>query len=172
MFLRSKKIIVVMLISIMIFSCRNIDNKTVKYKDINFQIPSSWQSEALNDVDGLLVINSVSEEAWQANVFFEFRRDSENRSLKQSLSDLSRSLKEQKKNFQRILADEFELDNGINVGRLEYTHQIDHIQLHSWELIFRLNGRTRLFVAASAESSLWERDRQVFDKIIQSINVD
>ena len=156
----------------MSLSCGNRANKTVRYQNISVQIPSSWQSEMLNDGEGLLVLNPIPEKDWQANVFFEFRTDSENRTLQQSLNDLSETFKEEKKNFRRIFADEFELDNGFNVGRLEYTHQIDQIQLHSWELIIRFSGETRLFVAASAESSLWERDRQVFERLIQSIEVN
>ena len=137
--------------------------------NIQFELPRDWTTESA--AGGLLALAPTIEAGWQANIFLEFRRDPDNRSLEVALADYISALRDSKSQFRETRRSFQESAAGLRYAVVEYTCQNEDPSLIAWQIIVSLLGQKRLFVLASSSSALWEKYQPVFEAFADSLEI-
>lgn len=144
---------------------------TVKFHTVKFEIPQGWETEYLDEMQGLLVLCPDFEGDWQANLFFELRKDEVFRDLPECVKELESNLKIQKTGFQLIAMDTHLHGTGFPYGMIEYNAASEGVRLHEQHLLVPLRVRDFLFVLFSSAESKWTQYRPVFEHVLGSLRI-
>ncbi len=140
-----------------------------RFGSFEFLLPDRWTKESVSG--GLLLMAPNIENNWQANLFLEFRHDSEGRTLAQTLADLAPNLKDRKKQFREVSRKVEKHSAGFQIGTLEYTCVDQGTVLTEWEIVIEAGNKQRLFVLASSASASWAEYHPVFLRFIRSLKM-
>ena len=138
-----------------------------KFGAFEFMLPDSWMKE--NAGGGMLLMAPNIENNWQANLFLEFRDDTEGRTVDQALADVVANLKDRKKQFREVSRNVEKHSGGFQIGSLEYTCADQVTPLTEWEIVIEASKKKRLFILASSASASWAKYQPVFQRFIASL---
>jgi hypothetical protein len=138
-----------------------------KLGEVEFSVPDTWTKEVVGN--GILLMAPNTENNWQANLFLEFREDSEGRTLEQGLADLVANLSRRKKQFREVSRKVETNANGLSIAHVTYTCVVQQTALTHWEIIAQIDSKKRFFVLASSASTSLENYQPVFERFISSL---
>lgn len=164
----------VTLSTVILAACSVVENTAWKsYSDAergySFQYPSEWSVEYVPELNGILVMCPDIEVDWQANIFFEIRRDDENRSPNEALEDLLPNVKAHKRDFRLIGRGVARAPTGLEKAWLEYTHVFDGTVLSETETLVFLESDKVLFATRSTALQVDAKYQPTLKRIVDSI---
>ena len=138
---------------------------------IKAELPEGWTRQKMLEGTVLVLLAPREEAGWQANVFFELRRDQDGRSLEKMADDLLANLKKRKRGFELKTRQTITHRNGRSACVIEYAHNQQGLALREREMVMPLADGLVLFATASGAEAVWGKQEPVFERIFGSITV-
>lgn len=140
----------------------------VEVAGVSFLVPKGWTSERVGG--GFLLLAPRPEKGWHANIFVEFGRDRQNRSLEQVIADLVTTFAAHKPGFKELARSVEEHPLGLKLASIEYLNESESTPLREREVVIALDGSERLFIVLSSEAGLFGKYQPVFSDFIASMS--